>query len=131
MHSDPSVFVGNWSLASCTCSTSGHHVITNDTRGKVGKNLFLHCNHFFIDTMLNLQASSIVAPYQPLGSLPDCSYIAANQPVPRPIPPTTASKAVKAALNKRKAAGNKSKDATGKKAKATRSKTVGNATKKK
>ncbi|XP_039789047.1 uncharacterized protein LOC120655353 isoform X2 [Panicum virgatum] len=83
------------------------------------------------DTMLSQmiqEASSIVAPYQPLGSLPDCSYIAANQPVPRPIPPTTASKAVKAALNKRKAAGNKSKDATGKKAKATRSKTVGNAT---
>jgi len=85
--------------------------------------------------MLTLQASSTIAPCQSLGPLPDCSYIAANQPVPRPVPPTTASKAIKAAVNKRKAPGTKLKDATGKKGKAagnkTKTKTVGKTTKKK
>ena len=79
--------------------------------------------------MLTLQASSIIAPCQSLGPLPDCSYIAANQPVP----PTTASKTIKAAMNKRKAAGTKLKGATGKKGKSAgnKTKTVGNTTKKK
>jgi hypothetical protein len=66
--------------------------------------------------LLNLQASSVAA-HQPPGPLPECCYIAVNQPVARPVPPTTASKATKTTLNKRKAAGTKPKDATGKKAK--------------
>ena len=83
--------------------------------------------------MLTLQASSTIAPHQPLGPLPDCSYIVANQPVPRPVPPTTASKTIKAAMNKRKAAGTKLKGATGKKGKSegNKTKTVGNTAKKK
>ncbi|CAN6302217.1 unnamed protein product [Urochloa humidicola] len=86
------------------------------------------------ETMLSQmlkETSRTAAPYQPPGPLPDCSYIAANQLVARPVPPTTASKAVKAGLNKRKAAGTKPKDETTKKAKATGNKTVGNTTKKK
>lgn len=87
----------------------------------------------YIDTILTLQTSSTIALYQPLGPLPDCSYITTNQPVPCPVPPTTASKAIKEALNKRKAAGTKPKDATGKKRKTTCNKTkiVGNTAKKK
>jgi len=90
--------------------------------------LFLH-----FDTMLTLQASSTIAPHQPLGPLPDCSYIVANQPVPWPVPATTASKTIKAAMNKRKAAGTKLKGATGKKGKSegNKTKTVGNTAKKK
>ncbi|KAG2562757.1 hypothetical protein PVAP13_8KG318000 [Panicum virgatum] len=72
------------------------------------------------DTILSQmleEASSTIAPHQPLGPLPDCSYIVANQPVPRPVPATTASKTIKAAVNKRKAAGTKLKGTTGKKGK--------------
>ncbi|RLN09836.1 uncharacterized protein C2845_PM11G23480 [Panicum miliaceum] len=99
-------------------------VITQETGHPQAVDVQLH------DTMLSQmleEASSRVAPYQPLGPLPDCSYIAANQPVRRPVPPTTATKAIKAALNKRKAAGTKPKDATGKKGKAAgnKIKTVG------
>jgi len=52
------------------------------------------------------------------GPLPDCSFIASNQPVPRPAPLTTATKKGKATAKRTPAARN-SKEQTVKKTKAS------------
>ncbi|CAN6178771.1 unnamed protein product [Urochloa humidicola] len=71
------------------------------------------------ETMLSLMLSetSGVVEDRNQGPLPDCTFIAGNQPVARPIPPTTALKNVKASVKKRKAGGNMDKAGENKKTK--------------
>lgn len=58
-----------------------------------------------------MQASKTSHISQDIGPLPDCAFISQNQPVLRPIPVTTATKAVKAMLaKKRKATAKKKTD---------------------
>ena len=52
------------------------------------------------------------------GPLPDCSFIATNQPIPRPAPLTTTTKRVKD-IAKRKRAGKNTKEQAVKKTKAS------------
>jgi len=79
---------------------------------------------FVLDYMLTsnfMQDSQSKSLSQPQGPLPDCVFISSNQPVPRPTPLMTCTKADKAAIaRKRKAAGpstNEGKRAPAKKSK--------------